>query len=94
MTVRKYSNLSKLNLRLNSNQVILFLLMNALISVGPSVVTVLKPVLTTKPVLISVTRTSTNAQILVPVRQNVQLVVTNVLRRFVNVEIRILVLII
>ena len=68
--------------------------MNALISVGPSVVTVLKPVMTTKPVLISVIRTFTNAQIHVPVRQNVRLVVTNVLRRFVNVEIRILVLII
>ena len=50
MTVRKYSNLSKLNLRLNSNQVISSLLMNALSSVGPSVVTVLNPVMATKPV--------------------------------------------
>ena len=67
--------------------------MNALISVGPSVVTVLKPVLTTKLVLISATGTFTNAQILVPVRLNVRLVVTNAPRRFASVEIRILVLI-
>ena len=80
MTVRKYSNLSKLNSSLKFNQVILNWLMNALISVGPSVVTVLKPVMTTKPVLISATRTFTNALILVPVRLNVQLVVTNVPR--------------
>ena len=68
--------------------------MNALISVGPSVVTVLKPVLTTKPVLISATRTFTNAQILVPVRLNVRLVVTNVPRRFASAEIPRIVLII
>ena len=68
--------------------------MNALISVWPSVVTVLKPVMTTKPVLISAIRTSMSAQILVPVRQNVRLVVTNVLRRFVNAEIPRIVLII
>ena len=61
--------------------------MNALISVGPSVVTVLKPVMTTKPVLISVIRTFTNALILVPVRLNLQLVVTNVPRRFASAEI-------
>ena len=78
---------------LNFNQVISNLLMSALISVGPSGLTVLKSVLTMKPVLTSATKTLLNVWVLVLVRLNVRLVVTNVSHRFVSVEAQRLVLI-
>ena len=92
MIVRKNSNLTLFCLTFTL--VISNLLMSVLIFVGISEMTVSQPVLIMKLVLMSATKTSSNALAPVLVRLSVQLVVTNVHRRFANVEIQKQVLII